>query len=97
MALAEPLFCHPLMTDGPEIHNAIAAHACGRERHDGARDAEREDDPGRVHESSLGNAERAHCSRVNTCAECACVLASEMMHPVLQHVSRRGFVVAVGP
>ena len=25
VALAEPLFCHPLMTDGPEVHNAIAA------------------------------------------------------------------------
>lgn len=25
VALTEPLFCDPLMADGPEVHNAIAA------------------------------------------------------------------------
>lgn len=62
----------------------------------------------RVHASSLRDAAQLHCPRVNTLdgsdkrrrlmpLPAPCAVASEMLHPVLQQVSRRGFVIPVCP
>jgi CRP-like cAMP-binding protein len=67
VSVAEPVFRHPLMTDGPEVDEMIAAQPEHRDHHEGAGNAHRKHNPVASHDQPVYiGARQAGCTELNT-------------------------------